>query len=144
MGSINYNVGYIEEQRNERGYKLKDISIPIKINRNNYDIQAEFDLQAVEQSIHNIFHWYRGERILNQEFGNPLIQYIYEPINEDTSRKIGASLKNALNAWDGRINVIEVRVIPYEDDNQYDITVLYDVPILNLYSMDYNKLVTID
>ena len=144
MGSINFNVGFRGEKRDTLGYKVKDIAIPIEINQNNYDIKANFDLNAIKESLHNIFQWFKGERILNPEFGNPLIEYIYEPINNKTAQQISVALKNSITTWDGRIVIKQLSVEADPDSNQYNIILYYDVPILDLYNLDYKKLVTIE
>lgn len=144
MGSLNFNVGFRKEKRDVTGFKLKDITLPIQINSNNYDIKAEYDLNAIKNSLHNMFSWYKGERILNPNFGNPLIEYIYEPINSNTAKQISVAITNNITAWDSRIQIKKVDVIANPDANQYNINIYYDIPLLKLYNLEYNKLVTIE
>lgn len=144
MGSVNFNVGFLEQKIDRKGYKFKDFDIPVGINNNNYDIKALKDLNCIKNSIDNIFHWFRGERILNPLFGNPILEFIYEPINDDTSRKIGVAIKNAIESWDYRIIIQNMSVIPNEDQNQYNIEIVYDVPIMDLREVNYSKTVTLE
>jgi len=139
MGSVNFNVGFNDKVRDDLGFKAKDIEIPVKINENNYDIGQLTDSEAIYNSISNIFHWYKGERILNPEFGNPLLEYIYEPINERTSKNIAIAMKNAIELWEPRVELQLVEVTPNPDAQEYVISIRYSVPVLDLYNLDYNK-----
>ena len=144
MASIDFNVGFLDNERDELGFKIKDLTVAVEINKNNYDIKDNLDLDAIRSNIGNIFHWMKGERILNPLFGNPIMEYIYEPIVPDTAKRIGAAISNAIQTWEPRVSIKNMNVNPDPDNNQYDITVYYDVPILNLYSLEYNKLITLE
>jgi len=45
-----------------------------------YRLGKLVNVKAVTNSIHNIFTWTPGERILNPEFGSRLKKYLYEGI----------------------------------------------------------------
>jgi len=47
-----------------------------------YRIANSVDVQAVHNSINNIFSWIPGERILNPEFGSNLHTLLYEGITK--------------------------------------------------------------
>ncbi len=144
MASLEFNVGFLENERDELGFKSKDLAVAVEINKNNYDIRDMRDLDSVKDSLHNIFSWIKGERILNPLFGNPIIEYIYETITPETANKISSAIGGAIETWDGRIRVKLIDVQPDADNNQYDIKVYYDVPFLSLHGLEYNKIVTIE
>lgn len=139
MGSVNFNVGFNDNVRDDLGFKSKDIDIPVKLNDNNYDIAQLTDTDSILNGINNIFHWYKGERILNPEFGNPLLEYVYEPINERTSKNIAVAMKNAIELWEPRVSLDMVQVTPNPDTQEYHVVVKYSVPILDTYNLEYNK-----
>jgi hypothetical protein len=55
---------------------LKDMSI--------YKIDHLINIYAIRNSLHNIFTWRPGERVLNPEFGSRLYQLLYEGIIPET------------------------------------------------------------
>jgi len=138
MGSITFNAAFAQEESKSKNWRFKDIDIPIVKDSANFDLQANFDLDAIRNSLRNIFNWRKGERILNPEFGNPLNDYMYEPITDETARSIGASIKNAINTWEPRVRIVSVNVFPDEDSNEYYVEIEVNVPTLNINSITYN------
>jgi phage baseplate assembly protein W len=137
MASINFNAGYNFNKRDELGFKYKDISVPISRDPNNYDLAANFDLQAIKQSLRNIFDWSPGERILNPEFGNPLLEFMYEPINAETAQRIASSLRRSIGLWEPRVRIENLKILPKPDDNEYYIELTYSIPSLKITAQLY-------
>jgi phage baseplate assembly protein W len=129
VASINYNIGLALEEK-DPGFKFKDLKIPITTTKNIID--SLYDVDAVKNGIKNIFLWKRGERILNPRFGNPLYQYIHEPINDDTQKKMELSIQAAFDEWEPRAKVEEINFEPDEDQNTYYIEIKYSIPSLEI------------
>jgi len=67
-----------------------------------------------------------GERLLRPEFGCGLDRYLFEPNNTATLRLIQEEVKRALNRWEPRITLDEVRVaINPTDARAVDISIFY-------------------
>jgi phage baseplate assembly protein W len=141
MGSIVFNAGFNQELRDENGFKFKDLDVPVKIDEVNFDLKPLIDLNSIRNSIRAIFSWRKGERVLNPEFGNPLYEYIGEPMNEETSKNIGNALITALNKWEPRVSVIKIQVDANEDQNEYRITLTYSVPSMDIEPQTYSNVV---
>lgn len=89
------------------------------------DILVDNDLEAIKNSIRNIFTTRKGQKILTPEFGSSLEQYLFEPITEVYARAIGDDILTAIETYEPRIEVIKVLVLPNPDENQYNISVAY-------------------
>lgn len=63
------------------------------INNKLYKIDNLINLKAILNSLHNIFNWTPGERILNPEFGSKLHQLLYEGITPTTEELIASEIK---------------------------------------------------
>jgi phage baseplate assembly protein W len=137
MGSYNYNIALGGEQLEARDFTFKDIRVPIRKDASNYDLVELLDLDAIKQSIRNIIDWTPGERILNPEFGNQLWQYMYEPINSDTAGRIANSLMVSIETWEPRVSIQSLSVIPKEDNNEYYVTLIYEIPSLGITGVEY-------
>lgn len=109
-----------------QGYIYKDISFPISD-----DFTANFDTNAVKQSISNIFSWRRGQRILDPLFGNVIYEYVYEPINDITLKNLRNSILDMLK-YEPRIDIISLDLTPSPDENAIYVKLQYLIPKLNM------------
>ena len=141
MGSIVFNAGFALEQT-DKGFKYKDVQVPIRKEPSNFDLRSNFDLDAVRKSFENIFMWNKGERILNPEFGNPFNEYQYEPITPETAKNIGIALKNAVELWEPRVTVDSITVSPDEDRNEYHVEMVYTIPSIDITPETYSFVLT--
>ena len=72
---------------NVNGNIYKDIAAPLPTN-----FAALTDVNAIKQSIDNIFTWRLGERIINPGFGNIIYNYVYEPITDITLKNLRSDI----------------------------------------------------
>jgi phage baseplate assembly protein W len=89
------------------------------------DILVDNDLEAIKNSVRNIFSTRKGQKLLTPEFGSSLEQYLFEPITEIYARAIGDDILTSLEKYEPRIEVLKVLVLPNPDQNQYNISVAY-------------------
>ena len=130
MSSININLGFAGETV-DKGFKYKDISLPITKDNNKFDFSSITDVESIKNGIKNIFLWRKGQRVLNPEFGNVIYDMLYEPINDITARNIGSEIRRAFELWEPRVAIQQVVVSPDEDNNQYNVQITYTIPTVN-------------
>lgn len=133
MGNLIINLSSVKQ--NSEGKIFKDIQVPLT-----ETFDANFDTNAVKQSLKNIFEWRRGERILDPLFGNIIYDYVYEPINDITIRNLRDGIIRMLQ-YEPRINVISLDITPSEDQNTIYVLIKYIIPKLNIidsYSINVN------
>tara|TARA_R100001015_G_C4569761_1_gene128033 strand:+ start:90 stop:578 length:489 start_codon:yes stop_codon:yes gene_type:complete len=104
------------------------------------DIQGSFDMDAIKNSIKNIFLTTPGQKILSPTFGINLRRFIFEPITNFTSYRIKADILNNLPKQEPRIDLEEVTVIPVPDEHEFYITLQINVPSLNAYGISLKSL----
>jgi phage baseplate assembly protein W len=92
---------------------------------NSNDILVDTDIDAIRNSIRNIFSTRKGQKLLTPEFGSSLEQYLFEPITEIYARAIGDDILTAIQKYEPRIEILKVLVVPIPDENQYNISVSY-------------------
>lgn len=142
MASISFDLDFASFEENQT-FKYKDIELPIFKQDSDFDIDAITDEVAVLNSFRNIFQWTQGERILNQEFGNPILPFIYQGITDDTAGKISSAIRSAVQRWEPRVSIDSINIIPNEDQNEYRITIKYSIPSLNKNNLNFNLNVNI-
>lgn len=130
MGSLLLNL-QLERKDISKTWVFKDMDTAMTINNTKRDVNDARDIDAIENSIYNMFLFTRGERIINPEFGNSLYIYLYEPINNITAKRIGQGIADMFERWEPRILIHEIIVIPYEDENTYVVEIEYSIPTIS-------------
>tara|TARA_R110001583_G_scaffold11403_4_gene51631 strand:- start:13921 stop:14409 length:489 start_codon:yes stop_codon:yes gene_type:complete len=134
----------------EDGYLYKDLLLDIEpavyynkqLNKTVMlkDIQGSYDMDAIKNSITNIFLTTPGQKILSPEFGINLRRFIFEPANSFTSYRIKADILNNLPDMEPRIELQEVTVIPVPNEHEFYVTLQINVPSLNAYGISLKSL----
>lgn len=71
------------------------------------DAELDYDLQAIRNSIQNIFLTSPGEKILNPQFGSDLRDFLFMPVNETTARMISDRIAFNIKVWEPRVRLVE-------------------------------------
>ena len=130
----------------DAGYLYKDLDLGDNMNRVSYnnqlqtkeeikDVQGIFDLEAIKNSIINIFLTAPGEKILSPEFGIDLKRFVFEPMTNLNNLELTNLIRYNLPEQEPRINLLDVKIIPDIDNQQYLINIIYDVRSLQLYGV---------
>jgi len=131
-------------------YTYRDLHLDLEIFKNignglnevnSKDISADYDIQAIRNSIYNIFTTKPGEKILSPGFGSSLEQFLFESLSEFKANIIGNLILNNLTKYEPRINVTKVLVHANYNDLQYEIYVSYDIPdhgLVDTLQMNFN------
>lgn len=96
------------------------------------DIIASTDIEAIKNSLFNLFTTIPGQKILNPIYGLNLIQFIFDEISDLKARSIGQLILNGINRFEPRLTVKKIFVIPDIDNQTYEIGLKLDVPSLNI------------
>lgn len=104
------------------------------------------NVNAVRNSIRQIFTWVPGERIINPEFGSRLRLYLYEPITEENQERIVAEIKAAVMKWEPRVavdRVVKVTDVSDLEENTVRLDIYYTIKGLNgrqfKYEYEYSR-----
>lgn len=96
------------------------------------DIKASFDLEAISNSLTNLFNTSRGQRFLFPEYGLNLRQFIFSPITAENGRIIGRIIFDGIRRYEPRVIVEQVNVVAVPDDNTYEISIAIQLPVIQL------------
>ena len=95
------------------------------------DVQAIFDLEAVKNSITNIFLTAPGQKVLNPLFGIDLRRHLFEQVTKFEEKWVRKDIERNLPEQEPRIQLEDVEVISKPDENRFDIFLKINVPSLN-------------
>lgn len=119
----------------------------IKNIEQDFKIDKLIDLKAIYNSLHNIFTWIPGERIINPEFGSMLQKFLYEPITEDNQERIVAEIKSCVIKWEPRVivdRIVKSTSINDIENNTVKLDIYFTVKGLNnqqfIYQYEYSNL----
>ena len=104
----------------------------------NNDIKADYDLNAVRNSVINIFTTSPGEKILSPNFGLDLRYYLFEPCDEDTANNIADTILRQLPFFEPRVNVDKLDIEILKDQQTYNVNMQLSVPSFNLTGLSIN------
>jgi phage baseplate assembly protein W len=126
----------------ESGYLYKDLGLDLQqtsiiapgfnIPTPGTDIRASFDLAAIKNSLLNLFNTLPGQRFLFPEYGLDLYQFLFSPITEFNGQILGDKIFDGIKTYESRVTPKQVRVEIDADNNQYNVTVIIEVPLLRL------------
>ena len=106
---------------------FKDISISFESNPLTDDLIALKNEDAIARSIKNIVFTLPGEKFFNPSFGSRISGSLFENIDDITGDVINDEIKNSINNWEPRVDLIEVITTPDPDNNSYNVSVEYEI-----------------
>ena len=99
-------------------------ALPIAVN-----VQGGIQLSAgapnLEESIAIILRTNIGERVYRPDFGSRLSELVFEPLNIQTLLLIRMYVEEAIESWEPRINLIEIRTDPDPIRGKVTIEIIY-------------------
>lgn len=100
------------------------------------DLKVSYDINAIRNSIQNMFLTNRGEKLLNPYFGIGLGGYVFEQVSESTAKDIGDAIVNNIATFEPRIKLNNVNISANEEDNSYTISLIISITQLNIESLN--------
>lgn len=114
-------------QTTRRTKRFSDFYMDMDVHPIRGDLYLHEDVEAVKSSIRNIVFTGQQERFFNPGFGANIIHSLFENISADTEYVIRTRIINAIENFEYRANIIEVRVTAMPDDNQYHVSIVFSV-----------------
>jgi|LauGreDrversion4_2_1035121.scaffolds.fasta_scaffold00788_9 phage baseplate assembly protein W len=140
MASIKIS-GLPEPRVQNKAFTYSDLHLDLQkkyLIKNNFqqypeinDLILDYDLNAIKNSIRNIFNTAPGEKVLNPNFGLDLKQFLFEPLSELRAMDIAGLIRSKLNLFEPRILLNDVNVYPMYDTSEYNIEISFSLPELN-------------
>ncbi len=93
------------------------------------DVEVDYDLKAIYNSLRNLFNTKKGQRFLFPTYGLDLNQFLFEPISNTNAQTIGEVIVRSIEKYEPRVLVKTCFVEPVFDDNVYNITIEIEVLI---------------
>ena len=106
---------------------FKDISLSFEPHPVTKDLPVLKNERAITRSVRNIVETIPTEKFFNPIFGSDVYRSLFDFVDFGTASIIQEQIKTALNNFERRINNVKVEVEPRPDDNDFEITVIFDI-----------------
>lgn len=135
------NLQQISNQYKRKDYYYKDFHLDFaksgdystvlqqKVEGN--DLQVDYDEAAIKNSLRNLFNTKPGQRFLFPLYGLDLNQFLFEGVSETNGQMIGEKIVRSIELYEPRVRLRQCNVVAKPDDNEYDITIIVEIPIIN-------------
>ena len=106
---------------------FKDISMTFQINPLNSDLIGLKNESAISRSIRNIVFTLPGEKFFNENFGSRISRTLFENVDDISASIITDEIRNSIQNYESRVELIDVRSIPDYDNGGFDVTIIYRI-----------------
>lgn len=129
-----------------RRYTYTDLEVDLKIDytktnslnniREQKDIVADYDVNAVKNSIFNIFTTIPGQKLLNPIFGLNLLQFLFTGITPANAKLLGDTILSGIVKFEPRVSVDRINVATDIENQLYIIGLVLSIPSLNITGLE--------
>ena len=106
---------------------FKDISLSFEPHPVTKDLPVLKNERAIIRSVRNIVETIPSEKFFNSLFGSDVYRSLFDFVDFGTASIIQEQIKTALNNFERRIDNVKVEVEPRPDDNDFEVTVIFDI-----------------
>ena len=106
---------------------FKDISMTFQANPLNEDLIALKNANAIARSVRNIVFTTLGEKFFDPSFGSRITESLFENIDEITASVIIDEIRESIENYEPRVELIDVKAFPNYDNNAFDVTIVYEI-----------------
>ena len=98
-----------------------------KFNPLSGDLIALKNETAIARAVRNIVSTTPGEKLFDPDFGSSVSEILFENVDDITAVSIQDEIRNCLNNYEPRVDLIDVDVDPNFDENQFDVKITYRI-----------------
>ena len=106
---------------------FKDLSMSFKFNPLSGDLIALKNENAIARAVRNIVLTSPGEKLFDPDFGSSVSEILFENVDDITAVSIQDEIRNCLNNYEPRVDLVDVDVDPNFDENQFDVKITYKI-----------------
>lgn len=104
-------------------------------------LEKSVNVEAVYNSLRNIFTWIPGERVLLPDFGSRLREMIYEQITDENVEQIISEIRGVCLKYEPRVEIVKIVNVSSIDDtenNTIRLQIIFTIPSLGPEQYNYS------
>ena len=106
---------------------FKDISLSFEPHPITKDLPVLKNANAIRRSVRNLVQTIPGERFFNPILGSSVYDSLFDLMDFGTSNLIEQEIVTTLRNFEPRVNNVRVRVSARPDQNNFDVTIFFDI-----------------
>ena len=106
---------------------FKDISLSFDPHPITKDLPVIKNADAIRRSVRNLVQTIPGERFFNPLLGSSVYDSMFDLADFGTSTLIESEILTTIGNFEPRVENVRVRVDPRYDQNNFDVTIFFDV-----------------
>ena len=122
--------------RVSRSYK--DISLSFDPHPITKDLPILKNANAIRRSVRNLVQTIPGERFFNPLLGSSVNESLFDLYDFGTSTLIEQEIITTLDNFEPRVANVQVQVDPRPDQNNFDVTIFFDIVGQELPSQEFS------
>ena len=111
--------------RVSRSYK--DISLSFDPHPITKDLPVLKNANAIRRSVRNLVQTIPGERFFRPNLGSSVYDSLFDLMDFGTATLIESEIITTLDNFEPRVSNVQVRVDPRYDQNNFDVTIFFDI-----------------
>ena len=123
-------------ERISKGFK--DFSMSFEVNPINSDLIGVKNDTAISRSIRNLVLTTPGERFFNEDLGSRVSEILFDNLDEISASAIRDEIEETIIKYEPRVKLDNVIVKPNYDNNEFDVTITYDIIGIDVLSQQLN------
>ena len=112
-------------QRVSRSFK--DISLSFDPHPITKDLPVLRNERAITRSVRNLVQTIPGERFFNPILGSGVRRLLFDFVDVATADSIEEEILTTISNFESRVTNVQVQVDPRPDQNNFDVTVFFDI-----------------
>ena len=106
---------------------FRDVSLSLRVNPANSDLIVLRNENAISRAMRNLILTEKGERFFDPEYGSNVKKLLFENATSFTADLLKDEIEYAINNYEPRVKLIDVKVEPNYDYNEFNIAIIYRV-----------------
>ena len=106
---------------------FKDISLSFLPHPVTKDLPILKNERAISRSVRNIVETIPTEKFFNPDFGSDVYKSLFDFVDFGTANIIQSQIVTSIANFELRVDNVRVEVDPFPDENQFEVTVFYDI-----------------
>jgi hypothetical protein len=107
--------------------QFRDVSLTFARNPVTHDVVTVSDADAIKRSLKLLLLSRAGETPFFPNFGSRLHRLLFEPIDPITTVLIQHEIGDTITAFEPRVNIEELSVVPTADELRYEVNLLFSI-----------------
>ena len=112
---------------NKVSRSYKDISLSFDPHPITKDLPVIKNANAIRRSVRNLVQTIPGERFFRPNLGSSVYDSLFDLMDFGTATLIESEIITTLDNFEPRVSNVQVRVDPRYDQNNFDVTIFFDI-----------------